>query len=122
MQLPQTNRRVSENTSPSVNAKIQQEIAKSVQFYRVNPQLISERLDELDNEWDIERVLETNASSLIVASSLLGVVASRKFFAVPFVVGAFLLQHALQGWCPPLPIYVDWVIAQRMKFSRSVAH
>ena len=23
---------------------------------------------------------------------------------LPGVVGAFLLQHAIQGWCPPIPI------------------
>jgi hypothetical protein len=103
-QLPYTDQRVAENTSPSVNAKIQQDIEKSVSFYRENPERISTRLRELDQEWDIERILETNASSLIVASSVLGFAISRKFFAVPFIVGAFLLQHALQGWCPPLPI------------------
>jgi hypothetical protein len=103
-QLPYTDQRVAKNTSPSINAKIQQDIRKSVSFYRSNPELISTRLRELDEEWDIERVLETNASSLIVTSSALGFAISRKFFAVPFIVGAFLLQHALQGWCPPLPI------------------
>jgi len=29
----------------------------------------------------------------------------RRFALVPLVVGGFLLQHALQGWCPPLPIF-----------------
>ncbi|MES2825926.1 MAG: hypothetical protein V4732_20155 [Pseudomonadota bacterium] len=104
LNLPNTNQRVAENTSASINMKIQQDIAKSVSFYQANPQLILARLRELSEEWDIERVLETNASSLIVASSALGFFANRKFFAVPFIVGAFLLQHALQGWCPPLPI------------------
>jgi hypothetical protein len=28
----------------------------------------------------------------------------RRFVAVPLVVTGFLLQHALQGWCPPLPV------------------
>lgn len=104
MQLPDTNQRVAENTPPSLNIKIQQDIAKSVCFYQTNPQLIPARLRELNEEWDIERILETNASSLIVTSSALGFTLSRKFFVVPFIVGAFLLQHALQGWCPPLPI------------------
>ncbi len=29
----------------------------------------------------------------------------RRFALVPLVVGGFLLQHAVQGWCPPLPIF-----------------
>ncbi len=104
MQLPDTDQRVANSTCPILNAKIQQDIEKSISYYQANPQLIPARLRELDREWDIERVLETNASSLIVTTSALGFLVSRKFFAVPLVVGAFLLQHALQGWCPPLPI------------------
>lgn len=104
MELPNTNERVAINTSEKVNSDIQMYIQNSIYFYRRNPQLIEQRLEELDKEWDIERVLETNAASLIVASSALGFVASKKFFLIPFVVGTFLLQHALQGWCPPLPI------------------
>jgi hypothetical protein len=29
----------------------------------------------------------------------------RRFAVIPLVVGGFLLQHAVQGWCPPLPIF-----------------
>lgn len=104
MELPNTNERVALNTSERINHDIQMYTQNSIYFYRRNPLLIEQRLEELDKEWDIERVLETNASTLIVASSALGFVASKKFFMVPFVVGTFLLQHALQGWCPPLPI------------------
>lgn len=104
MELPNTNERVAINTSERVNNDIQMYIQNSIYFYRRNPQLIEQRLEELDQEWDIERILETNASSLIVASSALGFLFNKKFFIVPFVIGTFLLQHALQGWCPPLPI------------------
>lgn len=104
MELPKTNKRVAQNTAPHVNNDIQEAISHSIDYYQANPHLIDERLQQLDNEWDIERILETNASSLIVVGSALGFSLSRKFFVIPFVVGAFLLQHALQGWCPPLPI------------------
>ena len=29
----------------------------------------------------------------------------RKWFLFPAVVAGFLLQHAVQGWCPPLPVF-----------------
>jgi hypothetical protein len=29
----------------------------------------------------------------------------RRWLALPGVVGTFLLQHGLQGWCPPLPLF-----------------
>jgi hypothetical protein len=29
----------------------------------------------------------------------------RKFLYLPAVVAGFLLQHAVQGWCPPVPLF-----------------
>ena len=55
--------------------------------------------------WDIERTLEANAATAVLVGVLLGATVSRKFFPFPGVVAAFLLQHAIQGWCPPLPIF-----------------
>jgi hypothetical protein len=31
--------------------------------------------------------------------------ASRLSFILPAVVAGFLLQHAVQGWCPPVPVF-----------------
>ncbi len=63
------------------------------------------RLEQLDHEWDIERVLEANAASVSLAGFVLGATLSRKFLALPAVVSGFLLQHAIQGWCPPVPFF-----------------
>jgi hypothetical protein len=65
---------------------------------------LSRRLHELDREWDMERVLETNASALALGGLLLGLFVNRKFLAIPCFVLPFLLQHATQGWCPPVPL------------------
>ena len=35
----------------------------------------------------------------------LGTFVDRRFYLLPGLVGAFLLQHAIQGWCPPVPIF-----------------
>ena len=34
----------------------------------------------------------------------LGLTRHRVWFLLPLVVQSFFLQHALQGWCPPIPI------------------
>lgn len=102
MPLPDTTERVALHTPAYVNEEIQRRTQRSVEYYREHEEEIDQRLQQLDQEWDIERVLEANASTLILAGSALGFAVSRKFFAVPLVVSAFLLQHALQGWCPPL--------------------
>ena len=66
---------------------------------------LSRRLEELDQEWDMERVLETNASALALGGVLLGLLVNKKFFLIPCFVLPFLLQHAIQGWCPPVPMF-----------------
>jgi hypothetical protein len=34
----------------------------------------------------------------------LGVFKDRRWLAIPALVQGFFLMHALQGWCPPLPV------------------
>ena len=29
----------------------------------------------------------------------------KRFLILPGLVSAFLLQHAVQGWCPPVPMF-----------------
>jgi hypothetical protein len=66
---------------------------------------LSRRIEQLEAEWDMERVLETNASAIALSGVLLGLFVNRKFFILPCIVLPFLLQHATQGWCPPIPFF-----------------
>lgn len=105
MALPSTVNRIPAHTAEHVNQQIRLRTERSVAYYRQHPQQIGHRLRELDREWDIERTLEANAATLVVAGAVLGLTVNRKFLGIPLVVGGFLLQHALQGWCPPLPLF-----------------
>lgn len=106
MSLPETSERVRESTTESINRKIDATTEANIEFYRQMPkETIIRRLEELDDEWDVERTLETNAACVGLAGLALGAFFSRKFLVVPAVVALFLLQHALQGWCPPLPLF-----------------
>ena len=96
--------RVTEATHSSINSSIEERTTESVRYYLSHPEEIDERLRELEQEWDIERTLEANASTLAFAGVALGVTVDRRFLMVPAIVTAFLFQHAIQGWCPPLPI------------------
>ncbi|KAF1049131.1 YgaP family membrane protein [Xylophilus sp.] len=98
--------RVTANTSDFINRRIREETDASVRgLAGAGTAVINVRLRELDQEWDIERCLETGASSLIVLGTALGLTAHRRWLLLPAGVAAFLLQHALQGWCPPLPVF-----------------
>lgn len=104
--FPATSTRVERSSPDEVNENIRRETASRLRRYRsAQPSAIARRLQELDREWDIERLLEMNAASLALFGLALGTFVDRKWFALPAVVSGFLLQHALQGWCPPLPFF-----------------
>jgi len=103
--LPSTAERVACNTAEEVNERIRRQTEANVARYaEAGYSAISKRLQELDQEWDIERTLETMAPTLTLVGLTLGLTDNRKWFALPIVIHAFFLQHALQGWCPPIPI------------------
>jgi hypothetical protein len=101
--LSNTVRRVPDHTDADVNQRILESTARRVLHYASNRHGIARRLRELDREWDIERLLETNASALAFAGIVLGM-ADRRWLRLSALVTAFLFQHAVQGWCPPIPV------------------
>jgi hypothetical protein len=103
--LPSTTDRVPRHTASEMNQRIQQQIEENVRYFSAHPHQIPARLNELDHEWDIERTLEANAATVGLAGVLLGAFVDRRLLALPAAVMAFLLQHALQGWCPPVPFF-----------------
>lgn len=102
--LPATTQRVPAHTADAINRRIDAEIDERVRYYADHLGEIDDRLRQLDEEWDIERTLETNAATLAFTGVVLGATVDRRWLALPATVTAFLLQHATQGWCPPLPV------------------
>lgn len=97
--------RVRRSTPMHLNQAIDRQADDNIQRYATaGPEAIHARIQELDREWDIERALEVNASTLALSGLALGVAVDRRWLALPAVVMSFLLQHGLQGWCPPLPV------------------
>ncbi len=106
MHLPKSRGRVIRHSPESANRRIQHNLGAAVAHYRhAGPADIDRRLRELDREWDIERTLETNASIVSLIGLALGAGVDRRFFILPAVVAGFLLQHGVQGWCPPVEIF-----------------
>jgi hypothetical protein len=98
--------RVRNFTAAEINSHIDLETKNRLSRYvGVSSAEITSRIEELDREWDIERLLETNASALALTGLALGVLHNKKWLIIPGVVLPFLFQHAVQGWCPPLPIF-----------------
>jgi len=97
-------RRIPRRTAPAARRRIEQQLARRISYYAVRPADIEHRLRELEREWPVDRVLQTQAATLSLAGVVLGVGLDRRLLWLPALVSLFLLQHALQGWCPPLPL------------------
>lgn len=103
--IPPTAVRVERNTARRVNERIAEETRERVASYHsAGKEELSRRIEALDCEWDIERVLEANAATISLAGAVLALTVNRKFAWIPAAVGGFLFQHAIQGWCPPIPV------------------
>ena len=98
--------RVRQNTSAKINEKIDDKLQESIDYYKNKDAVaITQRIEELDREWDIERVLEVNMSTVALTGLALGAFKNRKWLILPGIVLGFFAQHAIQGWCPPLPLF-----------------
>ena len=96
--------RVPEHTRDSVNRQIRHRTARNIHYYSQHQDEIPQRLHALDREWDIERAIEANAATLGLLGVTLAATHNRRWLALPALVTGFLLQHAVQGWCPPVPV------------------
>jgi hypothetical protein len=99
-----TRERVPIHTAEEVNRRIREDIAGNVRYYAEHRQEIPHRLRQLDEEWDIERAIEANAALIGLAGVMLSAIHDRRWLALPALVTGFLFQHAVQGWCPPVPV------------------
>lgn len=68
----------------------------------------------------MERYLETNASIIGLTTAFLGLAVSRKWLLLTGTVMGFLMQHAVQGWCPPVPIFRERGVRTRGEIDREM--
>jgi hypothetical protein len=98
--------RVRRNTAAEQNRNIENDIREKIARYAsLDKKAITNRIKELDKEWDIERVLEVNMSSVALTGIALSAFHHRRWLILPAMVLGFFAQHAIQGWCPPLPLF-----------------
>jgi hypothetical protein len=101
----QTKDRVRAHTARKTNRLIEREIQRRLVYAASeNSRAVSRRIAELDEAWDIERWLQANASVLAITGVVLGLTVNKKFLALPCIVLPLLFQHAVQGWCLPIPL------------------
>jgi len=98
--------RVRKNTSQQKNRDIDNQLKNNlIKFQNADSSEITQRIQALDNEWDIERYIEVNAPIFAGTGLVLGLLVSPYWFILSFAVLGFLALHAVQGWCPPVPLF-----------------
>jgi hypothetical protein len=97
--------RVEQNTCSSVNQAIERQMEETVaRCAAEGTHAINERLAQLDQEWDIERMLQCNFATVVLAGTGLSLGVNRRWALLPAIAAGFMMQHVLQGWCPPMPM------------------
>jgi hypothetical protein len=100
---------IPEQSRSTVNDRIHGRTLHDVsRFVGADPFFIDERIRELEREWDVERTLEANGAAVALAGIALGFSLDRKFLVLPAIVTALMLQQALRGWSPPVPLLRRW--------------
>lgn len=111
--------RVRRATAIHLNDQIDRRTDSNIRSYlNSSHATIRKRLHELDHEWDVDRVLAVKASTLAFTGLALGVTVNRKWLALPAAAVALLLQHRIQGWCPPTALLRRLGVRTRSEIER----
>lgn len=70
-----------------------------------NADVIASRLQELQKEWDLERVQDLNNSLYELHGTLLGKILNKHFTELPISTTMRLAQEAGNNWNPPATMF-----------------
>ena len=84
----------------------------NINFLVPKAEKISNRLQELASEWDLERVYELNESVAQLSGTLLGKIINRST-KLPVLTTTFLAQETAPYWNPPMGLFKS--LGYRMK-------
>ena len=111
--------RIRRATAPALNQQIDRQTDANILHYaNALPEVIDERIEELDREWDIERMLAVNGASVALAGLLLGTTVNKKWLILPGIVLPLLLNFSLRGWAPSLPVLRHLGMRSRNEIDR----
>jgi hypothetical protein len=100
-----TRTRVRENTPRAINERIDREMERRVRACSTTPDAARRRLEKLEREWDIERILEVEGPATTLTGIAMSAAGRRRgWLAVSLFAQAMMVLHALQGFYPLLPL------------------
>jgi hypothetical protein len=103
--MKQETDRVRRHTAGAVLHRIDNATATRLLEHASSPEEAPARQHALEREWDMDRVIETEAAAVGLIGLALGALVHPRLLIVPKIVAASLLVHALTGWYPLLPLF-----------------
>lgn len=76
----------------------------NVAYFRDNPSELDRRIAELDEEWDVGRVLQVVTSGITLAAFWMSLSKTRLFLLVPLVLAGGAFHHGLTGASPAVDL------------------
>jgi hypothetical protein len=112
--------RVRANTWPLVNERVDLEAQLQLREAAASASTdeLTRRITQRDNEWDFDRVLETEAAVMGLMTLALGVIADKRLLVLPGFVASMLLLHATHGWYPLLALFRRMGVRTRDEIDR----
>jgi hypothetical protein len=93
--------RVRAHVSKKANARVDRLTRANLERASKEPWFATERLAELDREWDLDRAIMLGFAGAGTAALVLGLRRNWRWRFPLTAQVAFLLLHSVVGWCPP---------------------
>lgn len=111
--------RIRENTSDEINRRIDRFTEDNIRFYATQSNdILSERIDDLEDEWDVDMLIQLYISGVGLTSIIFGTLGSKKWWLVTTAALGFLGNHAVNGWCPSAMIFRRLGFRTRQEIDR----
>jgi len=81
----------------------EKDIQDKINHYYHDQDEITARLAELDEEWDIERLLQVKVAALTISGVVLGITVNKKWLALP-LAASFVALGAAAGLNMSIPL------------------
>jgi hypothetical protein len=106
-------------TSSKKNSKIDALILANIKKYGAKSSAeISERIEELDKEWEIEKALNLNMAVVALMGITSSYLINPYAIILTIILLLFFIQHVFQGWCPPITILRHFKVRTRPEIDR----
>jgi hypothetical protein len=103
--MPAITDRARRHTADAVLRRIDDDTVSQLAEVARRPESAPVRLHALDREWDIDRVVETEAATMGLIGLALGTAVNARLLALPGAVAAAVFLYATRGLYPLLPVF-----------------